>query len=168
MKIKHRVHTLLSVIAFLLWALFIFGMSGESGEESAGLSEVIAQEVYKLSMMRHLFKFHFTEYGILEILLLNVVYQMGLFEKNLRDDSIGERGQNRNISGKERYHWILFATTVFLCFLYASLDEFHQTFVSGRDGNIRDVFIDTSGAFFFGILAFYGIIKILKLKKSGD
>lgn len=174
-------HTVLvvSVFLLLLWALFIFGMSGESGEESAGLSEVIAQEVYKLSMMRHLFKFntlhflirkcaHFTEYGILEILLLNVVYQMGLFEKNLRDDSIGERGQNRNISGKERYHWILFATTVFLCFLYASLDEFHQTFVSGRDGNIRDVFIDTSGAFFFGILAFYGIIKILKLKKSGD
>ena len=159
-------HTVLvvSVFLLLLWALFIFGMSGESGEESAGLSEVIAQEVYKLSMMRHLFKFN----TLHEILLLNVVYQMGLFEKNLRDDSIGERGQNRNISGKERYHWILFATTVFLCFLYASLDEFHQTFVSGRDGNIRDVFIDTSGAFFFGILAFYGIIKILKLKKSGD
>ena len=30
--------------------------------------------------------------------------------------------------------------------IYASSDEFHQTFVSGRDGNIIDVLIDSSGS----------------------
>jgi VanZ family protein len=29
--------------------------------------------------------------------------------------------------------------------LYAATDEYHQTFVSGREGRLRDVFIDTLG-----------------------
>ncbi len=32
------------------------------------------------------------------------------------------------------------------CIVYAVSDEFHQTFVSGRNGNITDVLIDFSGA----------------------
>lgn len=35
-------------------------------------------------------------------------------------------------------------------FLYACSDEFHQTFIPGREGRFRDVLIDTSG----GIAAF--------------
>ncbi|MFH1352008.1 MAG: VanZ family protein [bacterium] len=31
--------------------------------------------------------------------------------------------------------------------LYAASDEFHQTFVANRDGNIRDVLIDAAGIF---------------------
>ena len=34
---------------------------------------------------------------------------------------------------------------VFIGFLYASTDEFHQTFVPGRSGEIRDILIDTFG-----------------------
>lgn len=34
-----------------------------------------------------------------------------------------------------------------ICVLYASSDEFHQLFISGRAGRIMDVFIDSSGAF---------------------
>ncbi len=36
--------------------------------------------------------------------------------------------------------------TVGLCGLYACTDEFHQLFVPGRAGQIRDVVIDTAGA----------------------
>ena len=39
-----------------------------------------------------------------------------------------------------------FGLVVLLAFLYASLDEWHQTFVPGRTGSIRDVLIDTCGA----------------------
>lgn len=38
-----------------------------------------------------------------------------------------------------------FMATAF-CFAAASVDEFHQLFVSGRSGEIRDVLIDTCGA----------------------
>ena len=37
-------------------------------------------------------------------------------------------------------------------FLYACTDEFHQLFVPGRDGNFRDVIIDTSGGTLSAIL----------------
>ena len=47
--------------------------------------------------------------------------------------------------------------------LYAVSDEFHQTFVDGRDGNIIDVLIDGSGAF-FGILL-SGILYYILIKK---
>lgn len=38
------------------------------------------------------------------------------------------------------------AIALLLCFIYASLDEFHQLYVSGRTGQIKDVLIDTLGA----------------------
>lgn len=39
------------------------------------------------------------------------------------------------------------------CFSYATSDEFHQYYVSERDGNIKDVLIDTTGSF-MGILSY--------------
>lgn len=41
-------------------------------------------------------------------------------------------------------------------FVYASTDEFHQTFVAGRDGSIRDVLIDSAGCL-IGLLILTGI-----------
>ena len=37
--------------------------------------------------------------------------------------------------------------TLFIVFLYACSDEFHQLFVSGRSSEIGDVLIDSSGGF---------------------
>lgn len=41
-----------------------------------------------------------------------------------------------------------------LTFLYAVSDEFHQLFVAGRSGQLRDVMIDTTGGLFGICLAF--------------
>ena len=46
----------------------------------------------------------------------------------------------------------LLSAIVFAAF-YACTDEFHQTFVPGRSGMIRDVFLDTSGATFGACVA---------------
>ncbi len=187
MKQRHSYFRItLSLVLLILWAIFIFGMSGESGEESAGLSGKIAKEIYKIAIAKKVIKFdtlhflirkcaHFTEYGILELLLLNVVYQMGIFSFCVGAACIGDDRDAKD-AGKDsdsgnrlqlrRNLWLTFATTIIICFIYAALDEFHQTFVAGRDGNIRDVFIDTSGSFCFGLLGFYGIIRILKNKMT--
>ena len=37
--------------------------------------------------------------------------------------------------------------TIFLSYLYSLTDEFHQSFVSGRDGRFRDTLIDLLGIF---------------------
>lgn len=45
-----------------------------------------------------------------------------------------------------RKHIIMGAVvTDLICMIYASTDEFHQTFVDGRSGKSADVLIDTSG-----------------------
>ena len=47
-----------------------------------------------------------------------------------------------NIGSRLSSIWLAFGFSV----LFAASDEWHQTFVPGRDGNVRDVFIDTGGA----------------------
>ncbi|MCH5188297.1 MAG: VanZ family protein [Oscillospiraceae bacterium] len=50
--------------------------------------------------------------------------------------------------------------------LYACTDELHQTFVSGRSGRIKDVLIDTSGAFTGALAALILFLIWQKLKNK--
>ncbi len=54
---------------------------------------------------------------------------------------------------------------VIVSMLYACSDEFHQCFVEGRSGEIRDVIIDTCGAFAGSMLALLGS-KVLNRFKA--
>lgn len=40
-----------------------------------------------------------------------------------------------------------FITALIICVIYAATDELHQLFVPGRGGQLKDVFIDSLGAF---------------------
>lgn len=66
---------------------------------------------------------HISEYVILTLLLVNALKEYGLSRKK-----------------------ILFLA-ISLSFLYALSDEYHQSFISGRDGAFRDVLIDSLGIF---------------------
>ena len=55
-------------------------------------------------------------------------------------------------------HLLVALLTIFLCFIYACTDEYHQTFVSGRTGQFSDVLIDTMGSV-VACLVYYGIKK---------
>lgn len=63
---------------------------------------------------------HFTEYFILYILIFNALHN--------------------DLNKKTALFYSLI-----LVFLYASTDEYHQLFISGRSGRLRDILIDTSG-----------------------
>lgn len=64
---------------------------------------------------------HMVEYAVLTLLLSRALRAHGL---------------------SPRRRW---ATAAFLALLYASLDEYHQSFVPGREGSPRDVLIDAFG-----------------------
>lgn len=51
-------------------------------------------------------------------------------------------GQNGTICRQALLEFVL---AVLICFLYACSDEWHQTFVPGRSGELRDVGIDAIG-----------------------
>jgi VanZ family protein len=84
---------------------------------------------------------HFTEYLILDILVLNAL----------------------TVSGVRGFKGFIFSLV--FCILYAISDEVHQLFVPGRGAQVTDVLIDSAGAF-VGI-GMYGVIEkvmIIKLR----
>lgn len=73
---------------------------------------------------------HFLEYFILYVLIYNVVKEEFIIEK---------------------------ATfiSILVVFLYACTDEFHQTFIIGREGRFIDVIIDTCGGVTAAFVTFF-------------
>lgn len=68
------------------------------------------------------------------------------------------------------YEKLLFALRLTLsggiCLLYAASDEFHQLFVPGRSGEVRDVMIDFSGAALGIALSTLVFLLICRIKKK--
>ena len=79
---------------------------------------------------------HMAEYGILTILLFRAYYKSNGF------------AIRKSISFA-----IIFALT------YALADEYHQSFVFGRQGSLNDVFIDGLGVFFVAFLIYKKVKK---------
>ena len=115
----------------------IFYLSSQNGETSGNLSSTILGYLINLnllpanvvSILSLLIRkaAHMSEYAILAILLFNILNEYDYNSK------------------------IKFLSALLFSFVYACGDEFHQTFVNGRAGQITDVLIDSLGAF-FGLL----------------
>ena len=151
-------------IMVILWMGLIFYMSSNTGDDSGGVSGDIvkyvistfdkitnaSQETVKYHESREFMDkanyyfrktCHFGEYMILSILLLCFVISLDKF--------------------------ILIKCSLYsllISILYACTDEFHQMFVPGRGGNIKDVIIDSCGAL-FGII-FVHLIYTCKNKNK--
>lgn len=139
---------ILSFVPALVWMLLIFSFSAAPATDSSRISDGISYNIVRIAER---FSFsdweeeeledraeflhvpirkaaHFSEYALLAVLW---AAPMGYFIESNRKRML---------------------TALLLCFAYAVSDEIHQLFVPGRDGNIKDVLIDTAGAG-FGVLA---------------
>lgn len=153
----------LAGILALVWMCVIFGFSAQTNEESSVVSEGLSYRmVHSTGFLFHLHLdeeqlqkiaasiesfvrkgAHMTEYAILAILLF---IWIGRWEINvLRRSGIA----------------------VIAAALYACSDEFHQLFVPGRAGCIRDVMIDSAGAL-LGLVLFLlleGVIRKARTRR---
>lgn len=145
---------LVTIILVLSWIGFIFNMSSENGEESSNRSgQVIEHVISEVPRFKDepeevkeniisKFQFivrkgaHFTAYMILGILVSLLILQI------------------KNINKRYLLSWKI-------CTLYALSDEFHQLFVTGRSGQIKDVLIDSSGSI-VGILLVIVFMKVFE------
>lgn len=150
-----NVRTFAGILA-LLWMCVIFAFSAQEKEESSEVSEAISYRmVNSTGILFHLHldeeqireiagaientvrkAAHMTEYGILSILFY---IWLGKWQFGVRKRGI---------------------LAIILSALYACSDEFHQLFVPGRAGMVRDVLIDSAGAI-LGILVFLGVKKCI-------
>ena len=127
------------VLIILFWMSTIFGFSAIRAvqiiePEYSSLDLASKEELFNKVSFFVRKTGHFSEYGILAGLILILLFT---FE------------EVRNT----RKHIIMGAVvTDLICMIYASTDEFHQTFVDGRSGKSADVLIDTSGTVFATII----------------
>ncbi|MBE6050217.1 MAG: VanZ family protein [Clostridium sp.] len=121
----------------ILWMAVIFIMSQQNGENSSEQSRFVILIFSSLGIdingqFGELSTFivrkaaHFTEYFILFVLSYRTI----------------------KLYYQDKKSMILVIAFVFI---YASSDEFHQSFVPGRGPAFRDVLVDTSGGVFAGI-----------------
>ncbi|SNT10961.1 VanZ like family protein [Anaerovirgula multivorans] len=122
----------------------------QSKELSGNVTEIVVQTVQRVAPNRaaeldigrlhHLIRknAHFFSYLVLGVLVLNALRRSGVY---------GSKG-------------IMIAFLI--CVLYAISDEFHQTFVPGRSGEIRDVIIDSAGAT-VGVLGYLGMSRVWRM-----
>ena len=134
----------------IIWMSVIFWFSTDafSGDKTGSLLWKVVSFIYP-DATRELFDSihfyvrkagHFTEYAILALLLFRA-FRSGALER-------------------WRLRWAL--SSLLIAFLYASLDEFHQTFTLRRTGSVYDSLIDTSGAATALVLIWLYRLKIEK------
>ena len=143
----------LALALTLAWMGMIFYLSHQPASQSSELSGTFVEMLFIfMSFMPvsideeavHFFirkSAHFSAYFILGILVLHTL----------------------KLFFTLRYSVILLAFIISL--MYAITDEFHQTFIPGRSGELRDVLVDSAGSF-TGIMT-YLLCLILYNKLGG-
>ena len=108
-------------------------LSHQSASISSGQSGVFVEQLHYIapSIDQQLLTFlvrkgaHIFAYFVLGILMVNALRQVNLSKFKF----------NRPAT-----------LSIIVCALYAASDEFHQLFISGRSGEIRDIIIDSCAA----------------------
>ena len=148
-----KIRTIAGILA-LFWMCVIFAFSAQKEEESSEVSEAFSYRIVSSTgMFFHLNldeeelrrianaiestvrkAAHMTEFGIVLIYVWLGKWQMAADARR--------------------------ALAAISSIIYAASDEFHQLFVPGRAGSIRDVVIDGTGAI-LGIWIFIGVKKCI-------
>lgn len=157
-----KVKVIRFILALLLIATFgmIFNFSNQDSDKSGSTSQKVTETITKdIKSIQKLNKnekakiidkiedvirkiAHFSLYALVGFLLMSLLITYNINEKNK------------------------IISTVIIGAIYAISDEIHQSFVSGRSGQVSDVFLDTLGVAVGGLFILL-IIKILnKFKKN--
>jgi len=154
------------LILTILQMLFIFSMSSQSGIESGELSDKVCKVICyvvidgygtlsQADQAAYIDKIsffvrkgaHMTEYAVLGILLMETVYSFRFDKRRKR------KGKRKKGFSRQTFLSLLIG------FAYACSDEYHQTYVASRSGQLSDVLVDTSGLL-IGILIALIVQKI--------
>ncbi len=147
--------TILNLIIIIIWMILIFLFSQADAIKSTEQSDAVIIKTAEIIKKEELTKeekeeiipkymnivrksAHFFLYFILAILIFVFVYRR--CDLSIKTVLI----------------------TLFICLLYATSDELHQLFVSGRSGELRDICIDGCGSLLGELLI--SLLMILKNK----
>lgn len=159
---KNILRTILLIVIILISGV-IFGFSAQDGEESGGISKKVVLVVADILKIKQGDIEKFIQVGepiVRKLAHFGIYTVLGIASMGF--------ALTFNIS-KARQTLI---TTIW-GILYASTDEFHQTFIDGRNGSILDVILDASGVLFgiaivLFIIYLYSRYKTNKKEKTNE
>lgn len=130
MKIQ-IVKRIVYAVLIVVWMIVVFEFSGQNGDTSQGTSDVIIDKIIEinsnLESKRDTISFCVRKLAHFSIYLIGGVLVFSFFD---------------TFSLPKKY---VFIFALIFGAVYAGSDEFHQSFVSGRSAQVRDVCIDTCG-----------------------
>ena len=135
----------LSFLPAAVWYAVIFAFSAQTGEESGRLSSAVAHRgAGLLGELGAIFETDWDAFLLLTFFLRKAAH-MGIYFilTALLLYGLWRAGASPRLRS---------AFAAGLCAALAALDEFHQTFVPGRDGKLSDALIDLSGGICFLLL----------------
>ena len=146
---KRTIKIIIISILIILWGTRIFMFSAENGENSQKKSTTAIAKAITIA--------------------LKITNKFGLTNEHPSETRIYQAaevsdGPARNIMHQAEYfilamlvmilvnillnynkYILSFILTLIACIIFAYFDEFHQTFVIGRSGQLKDVVVDTTG-----------------------
>ena len=151
----HQVSKNISWMEVLVWMTVIFYLSHQPVTTSNGLStevtEVIVSKV-EVVVTNHEFNMDSANHIIRKNAHFFIYFVLGLFVCN----ALRKSGVNRSHG---------FVLSLIICVVYAISDEMHQYFVEGRGPQVKDVLIDSSGAF-TGIILYFVTTFIVNHRRA--
>lgn len=157
-----KINILRCVLVLFLFCTFgmIFNFSNQDSEKSGSTSQKVTEAITKdIKSIQKLNKnekakvidkiedvirkiAHFSLYALVGFLLMALFSTYNINEKNK------------------------IISTIIIGAIYAISDEFHQSFISGRSGQVSDVFLDTLGVTVGGLFILLIIKTVKKFRKE--
>ena len=147
----------------VLWAAFIFSRSAKNSEQSGSESQQFTETIVKIIAPNYEALSEEQKTAVVDSLdaVIRKLAHMFIYAVLAVLSSCALLARRHTEKPKNK----LLQSLIF-CILYAVTDEFHQLFVPGRAGMIRDVFIDSSGAIIGLLFVFTTYTAVLKCRKS--
>ena len=157
---KVKVIRFILVLLLILTFGMIFNFSNQDSEKSGSTSQKVTEAITKdIKSIQKLNKnekakvidkiedvirkiAHFSLYALIGFLLMALFSTYNINEKNK------------------------IISTIIIGAIYAISDEFHQSFISGRSGQVSDVFLDTLGVTVGGLFILLIIKTVKKFRKE--
>ena len=157
---KVKVIRFILVLLLILTFGMIFNFSNQDSEKSGSTSQKVTEAITKdIKSIQKLNKnekakvidkiedvirkiAHFSLYALVGLLLMALFSTYNINEKNK------------------------IISTIIIGAIYAISDEFHQSFISGRSGQVSDVFLDTLGVTVGGLFILLIIKTVKKFRKE--
>ncbi len=149
---KKKIHLVLTI----LWMCFIFYLSNQpatvSEYQSGGFIDLLSSIPLIGSIITSMMKIGIAQFIIRKSAHMFLYFVLAI----LIYITINKNGDIKT-----------YIISLVLTALYACTDEFHQLFIAGRSGEIRDVMVDSTGAL-IGLIIIFLLMKISKCSKLKD